>query len=421
MGVRFEMTSAQPKSVNVGARSAAVLFAVGLLSSFGVYLGHEWFHTQFLPSLGIGAALGDALGGFAIILAAFIGQSLASRAIFHDIYFGLLRSAQTLQSAHAEMQAEMGELDRLASTDRLTGAWNRRRLEELISGEIDRLIRYDHALSMLIIDIDHFKSINDKHGHNAGDQVLVELTALLKTGLRTSDSLTRWGGEEFIVLCPSTPLTTAIVLAERLREHIAQAVFTKVGRVTVSVGVAECLIGEAWRDWLNRADAALYRAKDGGRNLVQFAPETPIHDKSSLARSAKLVHLTWHKAYESGLETIDREHQSLFSIANDLMNAMLAERPLTEALGLVDLLMQEVARHFLHEEAILAAINFPETPKHVELHRSLMSRAEQLAREFEAGDVAIGDFFQFMAQDVIAKHLLNADREFFPYLANKGN
>jgi diguanylate cyclase (GGDEF)-like protein/hemerythrin-like metal-binding protein len=413
------VTSDKPRLVNANARSTAVLFAVGFISSFGVYIGHDWYHAQFLPLLGINAALGDALGGFSIILIAFLGQRLASLAIFDDLHFGLLRSAQNLQNATAEMLAEIGELDRLASTDRLTGAWNRRRLEDLISGEIDRLSRYDHALSMLLIDIDHFKSINDTHGHNVGDQVLVELTALLKQGLRTSDSLTRWGGEEFIVLCPSTSLTTAIILAERLRKQVNQAAFTTAGQVTISIGVAECLIDEGWPQWLERADAALYRAKTGGRNRVQFAPETPTRDMGAEARTASLVHLTWHAVYESGNESIDRDHKSLFSIANDLMNAICAEKPTEEIRDVVVLMMDEVTRHFLSEEAIMAAIGYPDTPRHVELHRNLMQRAEQLAHDFDVGELQIGAFFQFMAQDVIAKHMLSADREFFPFLINQ--
>ena len=400
----------------IAARSGWVVLATGLLSSLGVYFGHDWFHGQFLPALGIEAALGDALGGFAIIFAAFIAQRVVSLAVFDDAYFGLFRSTQQLRSAKDEMQAEIGKLDRLANTDRLTGAWNRRGFEEMIDGEINRLARYEHEISMLVIDIDHFKSINDNHGHNIGDRVLVELSALLKTALRASDSLTRWGGEEFIVLCPSTPLTTAIVLAERLRENVAQTGFTEVGSVKVSVGVAECLVGEEWRQWLGRADAALYRAKKNGRNQVQFSPETTAQDRAAEVQSSSFVQLSWRKAYESGHADIELEHQALFAIANDLLNAVTLDRPAEIIQDIIYLLMAELKKHFRNEEAIIAAVNFPGAAAHGEEHSQLLAKAEHILAEFESGTLEIGSFFQFLVHDMIAKHILMKDREYFPYL-----
>ncbi len=155
------MTTSEHSAGTVLVRNGIVLFGVGLVSAVCVYIGNEWFHTIFLPRLGIGSAVGDALGDFFIIIVAFIGQRLASLAFFDDIYFGLLGYARQLQMAKDAMHTELGELGDLASTDKLTGAWNRRRFEELIRGEMERLARYDHALSLLMIDIDHFKTIND--------------------------------------------------------------------------------------------------------------------------------------------------------------------------------------------------------------------------------------------------------------------
>jgi predicted signal transduction protein with EAL and GGDEF domain len=161
-------------------RSGLILLLVGGVSSLCVYLGHDWFHNQFLGMIGLGNAAGDMIGSFFIILFAYCGQRLVSLAIFHDVEFGMMQIAQELQTINEEMQAELDELDQIAHVDQLTGAFNRRRLEELVGGEIERLSRYDHALSMLIIDIDHFKTVNDTFGHPAGDQVLVELTERLQ-------------------------------------------------------------------------------------------------------------------------------------------------------------------------------------------------------------------------------------------------
>jgi diguanylate cyclase (GGDEF)-like protein len=165
------------------------------------------------------------------------------------------------------------ELELVASTDRLTGAWNRRRLEESVRSEMERMARYGHSLCLLLIDVDRFKPINDQYGHAVGDAVLQRLTALLQAALRKVDSLSRWGGEEFVVLCPNTARATAAAVAERLRREVATAHFATVGSVTVSIGVAECATGESWEEWFARADAALYRAKSEGRNQVRVAPE----------------------------------------------------------------------------------------------------------------------------------------------------
>lgn len=397
-------------------RSGIVLLAVGLASSFCVYFGHEWFHSRFLPALGIGPAFGDSVGGFFIILVAFLGQRLISLAIFDDIDFGLLRTAQQLESANRKMQVEIGELDQLASIDRLTGAWNRRRLEEMVSGEIDRLSRYDQALSILVIDIDHFKTINDTYGHNVGDQVLVELTGLLRSSLRSADSLTRWGGEEFIVLCPGTNLATAMVLGERLRATVDNTVFATVGEVKISAGIAECLGGEDWQQWFARADAALYRAKASGRNQVQFAPETFAGYQVQDDLSPSPMHLTWRTAYASGNKSIDREHQGLFAIANALLCAMLSKNSAEDINRILHLLIGEITVHFQHEESIIAAAEFPGLKDHRDLHTVILDKARQMSQEFAAGTLEIGSVFQFLAHDVVARHMLVADYEFFPYL-----
>jgi diguanylate cyclase (GGDEF)-like protein/PAS domain S-box-containing protein len=186
-------------------------------------------------------------------------------------YAEMRQSLDQLQQTNQELEKILVDLDSLASTDKLTGAWNRRRLEEALGNEMDRLKRYGHPLSLLIIDVDSFRKVNDHHGEATGDQVLMELAAVVQPSLRTADSLTRWGGDEFVVLCPNTPLATVTVLAERLREQIAKVNFPEVNSITASIGVAQCLAGETQSQWFDRADAALYRAKANGRNQVQTA------------------------------------------------------------------------------------------------------------------------------------------------------
>lgn len=412
------MTPQDLTNKTIARRGSTVLLVVGLAASSGVYLGHEWFHERLLSPLGIDPALGDALGSFIIILVAYLGQRLASLAVFRDFEFGRTHSALQLQQANREMLAELDELGRVASTDKLTGCWNRHRLGDVAKGEIDRLTRYNHALSLLIIDVDFFKRINDKHGHNTGDRVLIELADLIMASLRASDSLTRWGGEEFVVLCPSTTLTTAVVLADRLREKVLGAAFPTDEPVTVSIGVAECLTDESWDAWFQRADAALYRAKKNGRNQVQHAPETPSRtDAAALGEASQhLVQMVWHQAYACGDAVIDRQHQALFSVANELLAAILAQRPSAELKGLVDLLIREVSEHFVDEEAIVASTAYPAFAEHAAMHRTLVGKAAVLAERFQAGSLEAGELFQFLAHDLIVRHILGADRDYFSYL-----
>ena len=132
-------------------------------------------------------------------------------------------------------------LEQLASTDLLTSSWNRRHFLTAVGAEIHRSTRYGHPISLLLLDIDHFKRVNDTFGHPIGDQVLCEVANRIRATIRVSDSLTRWGGEEFLVLMPNTDLSDAMTLAERIRERIATHAFNRVGTVTASLGVAEYL------------------------------------------------------------------------------------------------------------------------------------------------------------------------------------
>lgn len=394
-------------------RSSATLLVVGLASAVGVYLGHDWFHASLLPALGVSPALGDSIGGLAIILVAYLGQRLVSLALFKDTELGATTEAWRLERANHGLRHALDELDRLASTDLLTGAWNRRRLEESLRGEMDRLARHRQPLSLLTLDVDFFKSINDRHGHSTGDRVLVALATLIKGGLRSSDSLTRWGGEEFIVLCPNTTLDTACRLAERLRREIAAADFPHVGRITVSFGVAECLPDETWDQWFQRADAALYLAKSAGRDQVQAAPERPSAKDREERIVSRFQQLFWRCSYECGDDTIDNEHRALFERANGLLAAMLSGAPADAVSDMVDRFVTELESHFAHEEAAITTAGYPDTAAHVREHHRLLADARHLADRFREGSLDTGELFHFMAHIVVARHLLGADREFF--------
>lgn len=172
----------------------------------------------------------------------------------------------------AALRDANAELNRLATTDSLTGAWNRRYFEQAAASEIARQDRYgETGLALLLFDLDHFKRINDQHGHPVGDQVLVELTQRVRHRLRASDILARWGGEEFVVLLPHCDRDQAVTLAEKLRRLIAAEPFPAAGALTASFGVAPYRAEETLATWIQRVDEALYAAKAGGRDQVRLA------------------------------------------------------------------------------------------------------------------------------------------------------
>lgn len=346
-------------------------------------------------------------------------QSIAS--IVHEVSqphpsTAMQQTLACLEQANQELRRAVVELEQAASTDKLTGAWNRRRLEESVRIEMDRLNRYEHPLSLLILDIDFFKALNDQHGHGTGDQVLRALTTLLHDRLRGTDSLTRWGGEEFVVICPNTQRALAAGLADRLREQIAKAAFPGAGQVTVSIGVAECRLGESWEEWFERADQALYQAKKGGRNRVQLAPAASTADHDQAPVVANFVQLVWRSAYECGDEVVDRGHRLLFANANKLLSAILSGHSAGSVDALVDSLIADVLQHFCDEEKVIVAAGFPGASEHVVLHHELVAKAVKLVDGYRTGKQGLGDVFQFLAYDVVTKHMLDADRQFFPYL-----
>jgi diguanylate cyclase (GGDEF)-like protein/PAS domain S-box-containing protein len=158
------------------------------------------------------------------------------------------------------------ELKQLSITDRLTQIYNRRKFDQALQEEIRRHNRYNTDLSIIMLDIDHFKKINDTYGHDAGDKILVELVALVKRCIRETDIFSRWGGEEFMLLLPHTTLWNAAKLAERIRLKIMSTPFTPVGTLTCSFGAAQFSVEDNEETFTRRVDEALYDSKREGRN-----------------------------------------------------------------------------------------------------------------------------------------------------------
>ena len=173
----------------------------------------------------------------------------------------------TLVSRLRERESQ-AELERLSVTDALTGLYNRRHLMETLSSEAQRSRRLRRPFSVLLADVDHFKQYNDTHGHIAGDAALTKIADILRKTTRAVDCVARYGGEEFLVVLLETTVTTAALVAERIRARVAGETFGE-GRMSLSIGVAECPAhGDTPETLIASADAAMYQAKSGGRDRV---------------------------------------------------------------------------------------------------------------------------------------------------------
>jgi diguanylate cyclase (GGDEF)-like protein len=162
------------------------------------------------------------------------------------------------------------ELERAVITDKLTQLYNRNRIDDLLLYETNRSSRYGTSFSFVIIDIDHFKVVNDEHGHLFGDKILVELANLIRTNIRDTDFAGRWGGEEFVVILPETKANMAINYAEKLRMLIENLIFDKGVKITASFGVTSYMDGDNVESIFERSDKALYKAKADGRNRTVY-------------------------------------------------------------------------------------------------------------------------------------------------------
>lgn len=236
-----------------GFESLMWMFPIGIAAPF--MLG-RWF------------ALAISIGGFGVFLISAINSpsGLAFRAT--GAFALAISFAHIFASIAERLQTRLREL---AVVDSLTGAYNRHYLNVLLEDFVLRHTRKGMVSSLLLLDLDHFKQINDQFGHPAGDEVLKNFVLTLHEHVRTSDEIFRLGGEEFAVVLPETDLDGCAVVAQKLRRAVEEASLLAGRPVTVSVGGGEIQVGDTPSSWLQRCDEALYRAKDYGRNRVEFA------------------------------------------------------------------------------------------------------------------------------------------------------
>ncbi len=249
---------------------------------FAGYLPTNWFTVNGLQ---IGSAIEMMLLAYALAdrlnmtrrekEAAQNAVLSAQRELVESLKESERRLEREVQLRTQELVEKNSALELLSTTDALTGVCNRIKLHECLEQETERSKRYASPLSLLIIDVDFFKSVNDTYGHPVGDRVLIEITQILQQQCRNSDTLGRWGGEEFLVICPETDQQAALMLGEKLRRAIAAKPLAEHIGATISVGIAEFDSRADTDSLLEAADTALYQAKHQGRNCVVLAaPQT---------------------------------------------------------------------------------------------------------------------------------------------------
>jgi diguanylate cyclase (GGDEF)-like protein/hemerythrin-like metal-binding protein len=318
-----------------------------------------------------------------------------------------------------QLQTQVSALQRLCSTDVLTGAWNRRHFERVVAAELERSVRHRQPVSLILIDLDHFKRVNDTYGHQAGDSTLRELVSVVRTAIRSTDTLFRWGGEEFAVIAASTGYRGSAALAEKIREAVEAHRFQIVGSITVSLGVAEHLAPESPEAWFRRLDGALYRAKTGGRNSV-WVERSGNSDLWAAESGPSVVRLVWQEAYECGEPNIDAQHRELFALANAALDASFKTgEPRASFEAAIDKLLVHIAKHFADEEEALDARRYSNLAQHKAAHAGLLARADEFRAAVAANRSTIGELVEFLADKVVAQHLFTADRKFFSLFSDQ--
>ena len=212
------------------------------------------------------------------LIAIRYGRKLSSQLLDVHSYLEqkIHERTESLLDTQKELLEDKNELQRLALTDNLTGLSNRAHMNQILHKEFSRFERHNQRFGIIMLDIDHFKSINDRYGHIAGDNVLKRLATTFESAIRTSDFIARWGGEEFLICCTTIEEEDLLPIAETIRQLVASTKFEHGQQITASLGCAAIVKGETIGDLIKRADVALYESKNNGRNQSMVSEFTDI-------------------------------------------------------------------------------------------------------------------------------------------------
>ena len=334
-----------------------------------------------------------------VVLAAVAGKYSGEESVLIHFY-----------DVTAQRQAEEA-MKNVAIKDELTGLYNRHFLDLVVMDEFERARRYELPLSGALLDLDHFKRVNDTWGHPVGDSVLKYTAELIHGHIRRSDYAIRIGGEEFLILMPNTDLEGAYLNAEKIRKAVEEAEFSTVGHITASLGVAERRVDDNYQMLYEKIDRALYQAKEGGRNRVmKFSEESNIY---------ATVSLRWKKNWECGEKNIDHQHRELFYLLSHLMKDSLEDVENQEVVEQIDKIIAHLLFHFDYEESVLAEKNYEDINNHKQIHGDLIRRTQEIRALVSQGEMNGLRAFSMIFEEVVADHLLKDDIQYFSYIQDE--
>lgn len=311
-------------------------------------------------------------------------------------------------SDYSKALSDKVELEKKYIQDRFTGIYTREYFNFRLKEELSNALRNKYPVSMIYFDLDHFKSVNDLHGHATGDEVLLNVVSNVRAVIRTEDVFSRWGGDEFIILLPLTDYNGAGVLAERIRREIEASATNKAYGVTASMGYSEWKPNEYPESWFHRTDDALYKSKNTGRNRATGSD--PNQSNEVLGR------VDWNPASNSGCTVIDLEHKAILDRCNQIVESALEQNGFDETIRNVAHLLIELEQHFIDEIQILREVNYPDLENHQRIHELLLKRTNEIFQKTIRRDITAMEFFKFLVLTVIEGHFQYEDKKYFEYL-----
>lgn len=292
--------------------------------------------------------------------------------------------------------------------DRFTNIYTREYFNLRLKEEVGSSLRHSHPISMVYFDLDHFKNVNDVYGHSAGDDVLLEVVARVKTLIRIEDIFARCGGDEFILLLPNTDLEGAEYVAERVRAGIESLEMNRSYGVTASVGCSEWKAKEYIESWFIRTDNALYTSKNTGKNKVTVSNH---HTEKNI-----LSKVDWDERSNSGCKTIDDEHKAILERCNSIVESALEQSSFDETIRNVEILLLEMEQHFKNEIKTLQKSGYPDVEKHQRIHDVLLKKTNALFKKTIQREVTAVEFFSFLLITVVEGHFQEEDVKYFSYI-----
>ena len=382
---------------NIQAYSSVIIFGFYFVAIFTCIIKRQHLSLYYIFGIvfTIVALTLNMLSQIAIIPMSFFFQYIC---LYSSISFeGILFTLSIMDQIRIDKNYEL-YLKNKAYTDSLTKLKNRHYFNEVVSFQIANR-HCDYA--MMLFDLDFFKRVNDTYGHDVGDKVLVHTAELLTKNTRKSDTVFRWGGEEFIVILPDVDADDLKNIAENLRKAIELDDYDGIPNITVSIGATIRRDEETFDDWFKRTDESIYMAKLLGRNRVELGFNSPIF-------------IQWQSNFESGNEIIDMQHRNLLNLSNMMLQLLKEKEKNSEKINsLYNMMVKDIDYHFNSEEEILASIHYPDLQAQKTSHKRLLSGAKVSENALT---------FDFLVQNIIGavilNHLTQEDSLFFKYFKN---